>query len=68
MPGQPCARLGPGRVVCKGRLVAAVIEVRRQDKAAQRTLEKAEALAGLPKIPKSEFAAITTERRPPCTN
>lgn len=65
-PGQPCYRPDPGRSVHKSRYVAAAIEMKRALKAAALTLEQhAEAekiLAGLPKIPKSEFDAITTER------
>lgn len=36
-PGEPCTGPGRGRSVCKSRFVVAVIEVRRQDKAARRT-------------------------------
>jgi hypothetical protein len=60
-PGAPCIRPGRGRSVHKSRFVAAATALKRQEKA-PRTLEQAEILAGLPKIPKSAFAAITTER------
>jgi hypothetical protein len=65
-PGEPCTRPGSGRAVHKARYIAAAIAVRRQAKEARRTPEQqAEldiVLASLPKIPASEFAAITTER------
>jgi hypothetical protein len=47
-PGCPCDRPGSGRVVCKARFVAAVIEVRRQDKAARRTAQQAAIWPGYP--------------------
>lgn len=60
LPGQPCDRPGAGRSVCKARFIAAVIEVRRQDKGAQRTPGQAATLASLPRIPKPEIEARRT--------
>ena len=60
--GEPCDGPGPGRSICKGRFVAAAIAIKRERQAVGRTPEQEAILAGLPKIPKSEFAAITTER------
>jgi hypothetical protein len=65
-PGEPCDRPGSGRSIHKSRYIAAAIEVKRQARAARQTpeqaAERAAILARLPKIPASEFAAITTER------
>ena len=61
-PGNPCTQPGRGRTVHKSRFVRAAIELKRQAKTAPQTPEQAAILASLPKIPKSEFAAITTER------
>jgi hypothetical protein len=56
-PGQPCARPGPGRSVCKSRFLSAAIMVRRQDRAARQTPEQAAILAGLPQISREELEA-----------
>jgi len=65
-PGNPCTQPGRGRTVHKSRFVRAAIELKRQAKTARQTpeqaAERAAILARLPKIPASEFAAITTER------
>lgn len=61
-PGEPCARPGSGRTVHKSRYISAAIEMKQALRAAAQTLEQQAILAGLPKIPKAEFAAITTER------
>jgi hypothetical protein len=61
-PGESCIHPGSGRSTCKSRFVAAAIALRRELRDADRTPEQKAVLAGLPKIPKSEFAAITTER------
>lgn len=65
-PGELCIHPGSGRTVCKARFIAAAIALKRQARASQRTPEQQTdleaVLAALPKIPKSEFAAITTER------
>jgi hypothetical protein len=61
-PGEPCTGPGRGRSVCKSRFVVAAIALRTELRDAGRTPEQEAVLAGLPKIPKAEFAAITTER------
>ena len=39
-PGGPCTQPGRGRTVCKSRYIAAVIAIRRQTKAEQRSPER----------------------------
>lgn len=56
-PGEPCARPGSGRSVHKSRYVAAVIAVRHEVRAAQRTPEQAAILARLPQISREELEA-----------
>jgi hypothetical protein len=61
-PGEPCTGPGRRRSTCTSRFVVAAIALRRELRDAGRTPEQDAILAGLPKIPKSQFAAITTER------
>ena len=60
-PGQPCARPGPGRSVCKARYVAGAIKVRQQARAARRTPEQQAqldaVLASLPRISREKIEA-----------
>ena len=61
-PGQSCDRPGPRHIVCKTRFVAAVIEVRRQDKVARRTPEQDAILASLPRVPRAEIEKCRAPR------
>lgn len=65
-PGEPCTRLGSGRMVHERRYVAAAIERRQQARAAQRTPEQqaeVEAvLAGLPRVSAEEVEAARSPR------
>jgi hypothetical protein len=60
-PGGPCTQPGRGRTVCKSRYIAAVIAIRRQAKAAQRTPEQeaelTAVLAGLPRLTPEQVEA-----------
>jgi hypothetical protein len=60
--GDPCVQPGRGRSVHPTRYRGAAIALRRELRDAGRTAEQLAILAALPKIPRSEFAAITTER------
>ena len=63
-PGKPCNRPGSGRSVCRGRYIAAAIQMKQALRAAARTLDQQAAveaiLAGLPKVPREELEACRT--------